>query len=347
MDFKKIIIETPELLEKLANLEREPLPHTPIVSAKIKLLWQCNLSCTFCDRSRPDVSMTREKVKETLAALRDQGLVKVHFSGGEVFVHPDIFPILEEACSMGLQVNLTSNGTLLNKEKVRRLSTIGVHSVSISLDAADPALHDRLRGKKGAFKATLKTLTLLANNSKKRPKLWVNTVVTRQNIHNLDDIHQLLKGLNPSIHWKLIPVETTNKKLLLAQDRVNALYQEAAQWDLLDTPLFVKDRIRPDQKFFSKGKYGTSYYTRFRCYMPWLHMFIDPTGFVYPCCMARNRIPALGNIYNMTIDQIISGTKYRELRMNMAASHILETCRYCGDFLPENMTIHSLINIEQ
>ena len=59
--------------------------------------------------------------------------------------------------------------------------------------------------------------------------------------------------------------------------------------------------------------------------------------------MARGRIPALGNIYEMSIDQIVSGAKSSELRMNMASNHTMEVCRYCDDFLQENMVLQNLI----
>ena len=348
MDFKETLNKTPGLIEKLANLEHDPFPETPILFAKIKPLWQCNLSCTFCELPPAGKPMAKEKIIEILNVLLNQGLVKIHYSGGEVFLHPEIFAILEESCALGLQANLTTNGTLLDREKVRVLSKIGVHSVSISLDAAEPTFHDKLRGEKGAFKATLKTIQLIANNGKKRPKLRVNTVVTRENIHQLDNIHKLLRGISRTIHWKIMPVDSIHPKLRLDREMVRALSERAKDWELLDEQPFGTYQLRggrfeKDHTPIVKGKYGKRYYDDHRCYMPWLHIFIDPKGFVYPCCMSRGRIPAFGNLYEDSIDEILAGSMCREFRMNMASHYTMDVCRYCDDFIRENAIIDKAI----
>ncbi len=344
MDFKRILQETPDLIEKLASLEHNPFPDTPILFAKIKLLWHCNLSCTFCELPEAGKPLLKATVVELLTALTQKGLKKIHYSGGEIFLHPEIFAILEESCALGLQVNLTTNGTLLDREKIKRLTKIKVHSISISLDAAEATLHDALRGKKGAFKATLKAITLLANNDKKRPIIRVNTLVTRKNASQLDALHALLYGISPHIHWKLIPVDAANANMQLDGNIVSDVLQHAADWELLDELPFTPQQVRKeyftrDQAAIIKGQYGKHYYDDYRCYIPWLSLFIEPTGFVYPCCMSRGRITAFGNIYHNTLDEILAGPAYKELRMNMASNHTLNICRYCDDFIRENIVI--------
>ncbi len=348
MDFEQVLYETPGVIEKLANLEHNPLPDTPGLFAKIKLLWQCNLSCTFCELPQPGKPMASDNVMQLLHALLTQGLLKIHYSGGEIFLHPDIFPILEESCALGLQVNLTTNGTLLDRKDVRLLSKMKVHSVSVSLDAAEPALHDKLRGEKGAFKATLETIKLFANTGKKYPKLRVNTVITKENIHHLDQIHHLLSSISRRMHWKLIPVDSFPGKLRLDREMVRELSERAKGWELLDeqpfgTQQLREERFEKDQQSIVKGKYGKRYYDDHRCYMPWLHIFIDPEGFVYPCCMSRGRIAAFGNIYHTTIHEILAGAVCKEFRMNMASNHAMDICRYCDDFIRENAMIEEAI----
>ncbi len=56
-------------------------------------------------------------VARVLTDLRRQGLRKVHFSGGEVLLRPDLETIIRQAVDLGLQVNITTNGTLLEKEQ--------------------------------------------------------------------------------------------------------------------------------------------------------------------------------------------------------------------------------------
>jgi len=347
MDIARVLQNAPDVVAQLADVEREPLPDTPILSAKIKLLWRCNLSCVFCTLPSAGAVMPTDTVLNILAMLRRRGLLKIHYSGGEVFLHPDIFTILEASCQAGLQVNLTTNGTLLDRAAVKRLVQIGVHSVSVSLDAADAALHDALRGSKGAFKATRRALELLANHGKKHPKLRVNTVVTADNAHQLDAIHALLANISPAIHWKLIPVDTERQKLRLNHAMIAHIVEQAAAWTLLDESPFSREQLAEasferDQQALSKGNYGKRYYDAHRCYMAWLHLFIDPAGFVYPCCMSRGRMAALGNLTSATLDEILDGAACRAFRMAMASQHRLEMCRACDDFIRENVVIEEL-----
>ncbi len=343
MNFEKTIQNSPGLIEKLANLKKNPLPVTPVLFAKIKILWNCNLSCIFCELPCNVPPMPRDHIAKILNALKNRGLVKIHFSGGEVFLHPDIFSILENACNMGLQVNLTTNGTLLDKEKIQRLADIGVHSVSISLDAMDAKLHDKLRGKKGAFKAAMKAIHKLAEQKKRKPKLRINTVLTALNIQEMDPIHDFLKTYDKKISWKVMPVDTDRRKLRPDSKTVNTLAQKAEEWDLLEETPFWKYYLKYSGKLMINGKYGAGYYDSHSCYMPWLHLFIDPEGFVYPCCMSRGKIPAMGNCMKTSLEDIISGRKSNEIRMNMAAGQTFDVCFSCDDFFAENYCVEQQI----
>ena len=349
MDFEQIIAESPDLIRQLASLEREPFPVTQVLFAKIKLLWHCNLSCVFCTLPDAGEPMSKSTVLALLEELRTRGLRKVHYSGGEVFLHPDIFDILEESCRQGLQVNLTTNGTLLDREKVRRLSKMKVHSVSISLDGADSGLHDKLRCRKGAFRTTFKAIELIASNGKKYPKLRVNTVANSRNIDQLDRIHQLLSALPKAVHWKIIPVDTSSSKLRLTPEMIAEISERASEWTLLDEHPFdelqiKKNRSEKDLNALVKGKYGKRYYEDHRCYMPWLHLFIDPNGFVYPCCMSRGSIAAYGNIYQQPLREILAGQARRDIQINMAGGRPMQVCRRCDDYIHENAILDNAIS---
>jgi MoaA/NifB/PqqE/SkfB family radical SAM enzyme len=343
MDFKKELLNHPGLIERLARLCHDPLAATPILSAKIKLLWGCNLSCRFCQSRRENGIMDRAAAHSILQGLTKQGLRKIHFSGGEIFRHPDVFDIIADACSMGLQVNLTTNATLLDKGKIRRLADAPVHGISISLDSADPAIHDGLRGQKGVFKAALKAAQYIAGIKKGRPRLRINTVVTAKNAVGLDALFSLIKTLGPSVGWKLIPVDTTRKSLLLPADTLARLAEEARSWDILDDN-FPFGRNGADFEDFSKGRYGCrgGGIAR-RCFMPWLQLFIDPHGYYYPCCMSRGRIGALGRYPAQSLRDISEGDASRALKMSMASGCALKICRSCDDFIRENRAVEELI----
>jgi len=348
MNIVEIVKEIPGLADKLSHLGRDPLAPTPILFVKIKLLWQCNLSCIFCERRRSHTIMSKRQVVDILDFLLKQGLKKVHFSGGEVFLHPEITDILRYSRRIGLQVNLTTNGTLVTKDMARRLTETGVHSISVSLDSCYPEIHDRLRGAKGAFKKTVKTLHHLIKYRDKQKKkkiiLRVNTVLCRDNVEHLEGIHELLVQMHPEIIWKLLPVDAyMDKGLRVDKFKAGQFMKQVPQWPLLKDIPMARAGKNP-HKALSKGHYAGDYYRYHPCYMPWFHLFIDPEGFVYPCCMTRTRLPALGKLPEQTLEDILKGEKRNRLHMTLAAGEVMTICHTCDDFLEENAELYRLLH---
>ena len=80
MNLKNEITEIPGLTDQLNNLEKNPVQETSVLFAKIKLLWNCNLKCDFCNVHRRPSSgkpLSREMVNKLLTELREKGLKKV------------------------------------------------------------------------------------------------------------------------------------------------------------------------------------------------------------------------------------------------------------------------------
>ena len=342
MDIKSHILNTPGYLEELTNLDVQPLPQPRLISAKIKLLWQCNLACSFCQLPPAGPPMRVAQVEGVLQALKSMGAGKVHFSGGEVFLHPDIMEILALAVQAGFQVNLTTNGTLLDKDKVRLLARIEVHSISLSIDGSTAQKHDRLRGQSGAFKSTLKALQGLVQLHPKRPKVRVNTVVCRENIHDLPALHERLMGVSEQIRWRLILIHSEESKRLLSKTMVKELLKQSEDWPLLEN-YWLTQGLKPSQyAYVAQGHYGLGCQVTPYCYMPWAHVFIDPAGYVYPCCRSRGQIASLGNVFEEDLPAILSGSRCQAIRMAMAAGNPLEVCHDCDDFAQDNQCIREL-----
>lgn len=346
MDIVKAVTSYPGLLGRLSLIQEDPLQTTPVLAAKIKLLWQCNLACVFCSLPRPSEPLPRERVGAILRSLKSRGLLKIHFSGGEAFLHPQIKQIIEDSVGMGLQVNITSNGTLINKDAARMIAESGVHSISISLDGATARSHDKIRGVKGAFKATVKAIGHLARMSKKRPVVRVNTVVTSRNADELGAIHALLRSISEKIKWKLIPVDTSDKTLRAGPEAIIRLMKESQDWMALDMPPFhAYGGLMDEGRLLAaaRGEYGAAIMRGKMCYAPWLTLFIDASGRAYPCCMTRGRIPSYGDVNRQPVDAALSGENAQIARMNMASGHSPAICAKCDDFAAENSAIERMI----
>ena len=337
MDFAAALHADPAVLDALRRLDIEPCPDLPVLTAKVKLLWHCNLSCTFCRLPGSRAVMSRGIAAALGRELAGRGLKKVHFSGGEVLLHPDCFAIFADWAASGIQVNLTSNGFLMGGEEVRRLEDAGVHSVSLSIDSADRRVHDRLRGQKGSHKAVVRAAERIA--ARGRMKLRINTVVTSFNVRRLADLRELLRAVGAGISWKLIPVDPIEPGLLPSAGDVERLADEALQWqELEDRAPFGGDSREYGE--IAAGRHG------FRgnvCHVPWFHLFFDPEGTCYPCCMARGSMEPLGKYPEQPVGEILKAGPMGKVRSLLASGGRLDACARCDDFLEERKIIAGLL----
>ena len=122
---------------------------------------ECNLNCKHCrvSEKNDNEKLSLRDAKNLLAECWYNGITMLNLSGGEPFLRSDIFEILDYSQKFE-DIVITTNGTLLNEEKCKMLSTYKNIKLSISLDGLEET-HDKFRRKKGAFKKVIDTLPLL------------------------------------------------------------------------------------------------------------------------------------------------------------------------------------------
>lgn len=118
----------------------------------------CNLACAHCYAAVGQGRVTRElDTREAMAVLDDLaafGSPVVLFSGGEPLMRSDLPELVAYAVRLGLRAVVSSNGTLIDDAMAKRLKEAGTTYVGISVDGR-VEVHDRFRGKAGAFGRTL------------------------------------------------------------------------------------------------------------------------------------------------------------------------------------------------
>jgi radical SAM protein with 4Fe4S-binding SPASM domain len=168
----------------------------------------CNLKCVHCYTSSEAKRYPDELPTETcMAVLDDLAEFKVPavlFSGGEPLVRPDLFELAAHARSKGLHVVLSTNGTLIDAEKARRLKELEFAYVGISLDSAIPAIHDQFRGVEGAFNRTMRGFRHCVEAGQ---KVGLRLTLTRHTCENLDMIFDFLEReqINRACFYHLCP----------------------------------------------------------------------------------------------------------------------------------------------
>ena len=87
---------------------------------------RCNHKCVFCcydffvNKGRENIN--REVMLRTLKEMGEKGVKSVMFAGdGEPLLHENIIEFIEKANESGLDVSMTTNGSLLDKEKEEKI----------------------------------------------------------------------------------------------------------------------------------------------------------------------------------------------------------------------------------
>ena len=114
----------------------------------------CNLTCAHCYRdagAKAADELSTAEAKKMLTEIAKAGFKIMIFSGGEPLMRPDIVELVQFASDQGLRPVFGTNGTLITPELAKALKDAGTMGMGISLDSLDPAKHDKLRGKEGAW----------------------------------------------------------------------------------------------------------------------------------------------------------------------------------------------------
>ncbi len=119
----------------------------------------CNAVCKHCSffAGVADINrktMTLAQCQNAIADAQEFGVSVINIVGGEPLLRPDLFELLSSIDKDASTVLMFTNGWLL-AEKAEKLKRHGLDSVYVSIDSADAAQHDTLRGKNGLFERAL------------------------------------------------------------------------------------------------------------------------------------------------------------------------------------------------
>jgi 12,18-didecarboxysiroheme deacetylase len=156
----------------------------------------CNLNCVHCYAHATERAFERElSTGEAITVLDDLaqfGVPVVLFSGGEPLVRPDLIDLASYAVKKGMRAVISTNGTLITKEKAKELKKIGLSYVGVSLDGMEE-VNDRFRKKKGAFKAAMNGIK---NCLEVGLKVGLRFTISKLNKDQVEPVFDLLEEMN-------------------------------------------------------------------------------------------------------------------------------------------------------
>jgi MoaA/NifB/PqqE/SkfB family radical SAM enzyme len=140
---------------------------SPII-VEVEVTYGCFRACKHCAyESSPEARMPNELTAEQWATvfkkLADAGVLIVQLTGGDPLFRDDSFDIVDAADDAGLSVYVRSDTVALNADNISRIKALRhLWHIGTSLDGADAAAHDWMRGR-GAFDVFKQRVSTLAS----------------------------------------------------------------------------------------------------------------------------------------------------------------------------------------
>lgn len=149
----------------------------------------CNLNCKHCFVKDKHIYILDEnKVIQLIGFLERQGLTHIYYTYGEPLIYKNIFSLSAAVNRLGIYQVLMTNGTLISEDVADRLKSSGFNRIMVSIDSADPQIHDENRGQKGSFCLAVKAIELLKQRD---INVGIATTVTEKNCCQLAVIEKL------------------------------------------------------------------------------------------------------------------------------------------------------------
>jgi radical SAM protein len=210
--------------------------HHDIGERPFIVIWEvtraCELACAHCRAEAVRYHHPRELSTDQGRALLDNLAAygpprpMVVLTGGDPFERDDLAQLVAHGTAAGLSVALSPSVTpRLTREALTEQRAAGARAVSLSLDGANAASHDGLRGVPGVFDATLDAAREVRGLGF---RLQINTTVTAANVLELPAILRRVVDVEATL-WSvffLVPIGRGRQLVTLDADQV----EEVLHW---------------------------------------------------------------------------------------------------------------------
>ncbi len=313
----------------------EPIHAAPIM-AHLEIEKRCNLACKYCSvrktHEKTDKMMSLEELKKVIDKFVEWGVGQITITGGEPLLRiDDVIELVkyENSIPNSPPISLSTNGTLLTEENVKKLSNAGLSLCQVSLDCHIPEVNDKLRGK-GVCKKVIEGIKRL---KKAGIITGVDCVVTSNNLEHIVGFVRFLDklGVDYFTLLKLKPGALTEEEFLrLSPDpkeyakvirKIAEIQDEINIKVTLDCgSINVMQMAFTDQELKTVPVLG--------CPVGHTQIVINPDGDVYPCAALLGKEFLLGNVLKDDLEKIwLENPILKELRQ--VKKNIKEPCKSC------------------
>jgi MoaA/NifB/PqqE/SkfB family radical SAM enzyme len=328
--------------ELRARAESEP------VCLYLETTNRCNLPCTTCPRTfeelEPETDMSWELFTNIVSQFDRVQRVVLH-GVGEPMLVKDLPKRIEFLKKRGIYVLFNTNGTLLNKANGEKLLDTGLDELRVSLDAAEPAVFQMVRGR-DMFDRIVRSVTAFRRRQRERgvetPRVSLWLTGLRETIGQLEAFVRLAHQMDvPEVYLQRLVFFDDNPVGLARSG--SALFEKttAHEEEMIRRAEELAQELGVTFSASGATEPGASMKQRREdqpwslCRRPWTLMYFTATGRALPCCIAPFSMHGydsftLGDATQQALREIWNGERYVDFRAGLMSTQPPRACANCG-----------------
>ena len=283
------------------------------MAAHLYVTDQCNLDCHYCneyDNSIPHPETA--ELKRWMQHMRDLGVSRLVFQGGEPLLHPGIVELTRYAKSLGFyKVSMATNALLLTRDMLRELERAGLDTMQISIDRVTPVAETRKSLKSVAHKldwfdgsnVEVRVSGVLFNESLEEATKVINTCVEKGIRVHARVVHDDL------IHQRKLRLHPTTAPLLRAVEYQETLKKQGApihtSWTIIE---YEKKMLRGEEMDWT-------------CTAGYKYFFVSAQGKFWLCSQVRTE----RHIMDMTAADLLPYNTKKDCQKGCGVYCIVDT----------------------
>lgn len=234
-------------------------------SASFHIVKPCNMKCKFCYATFQDMHVIEQLSKydafKILDKLKEGGLEKITFAGGEPLLYKHIYEVIVYAKGIGLVTSIITNGSFLSDDLLVKFKPY-LDWIGLSIDSLNPETNVKI-GRTN--KNNPNYFELVSKIKMYGYKLKINTVVNRFN--EGETMQDFINMANPS-RWKIFDTLKVE-----GQNDEQFLHIQTTDWGFFD---FLKRHDHPSMVVEDNKAMTGSY------------LLIDPQGRLFENSAGRH-----------------------------------------------------------
>jgi mycofactocin radical SAM maturase len=297
------------------------------LAAPICLTWEltyaCNLACTHClsaSGRRDPNELNTDEAKSLIDEIAAMKIFYINVGGGEPMIRRDFFELLEHAVNQHVGVKFSTNGTRIDRPAARRLAAIDYLDIQISIDGADAATSDRIRGA-GSYDAARRAMDHL--QAADFGPFKISVVMTRNNVEQLDEFELLAAQYGAQL--RLTRLRPSGR----AVETWEQLHPTLEQGRWLYAWLRNRPEVLTGDSFFHLSALGEPLEGLNLCGAGRVVCLIDPVGDVYACPFVIHDEFMAGNVRDRGFADVWTNS---ELFRSLREPGSVGACGSCGSY---------------